>query len=362
MPPSRPALPPMSLLSTLRLTAWRQVVPTLALATLAGWLAERLHLPLPWMIGPLFAVAGARMADIDLRPLPGGRQTGQWAIGAALGLYFSPEVVAQLGLHAPLVVAAALGSLVLGMGYAFILLRLARVDTPTAFFAALPGGASEMANLADRYGGAVDRIAAAHAIRVMMVVSVLPFALTFAGVHGTDLYVPLVKAVDARHFPLLIGASLLGVGAFKLLRIANAWVLGPLLGVAVATLAGVPLSALPAWVVNGGQLLIGCALGCRFSREFFRAAPRFMAVAGLTAAMSIVLAFAFAALLGLVSAVPLPTLALATAPGGVSEMCITAKVLQLGVPLVTVCHVLRVVVLTVGAQWSFTVFRRLVAA
>ena len=236
----------MSLLSALRLTAWRQVVPTLALATLAGWLAERLHLPLPWMIGPLFAVAGARMADIDLRPLPGGRQTGQWAIGAALGLYFSPEVVAQLGLHAPLVVAAALGSLVLGMGYAFILLRLARVDTPTAFFAALPGGASEMANLADRYGGAVDRIAAAHAIRVMMVVSVLPFALTFAGVHGTDLYVPLVKAVDARHFPLLIGASLLGVGAFKLLRIANAWVLGPLLGVAVATLAGVPLSALPA--------------------------------------------------------------------------------------------------------------------
>ena len=79
----------MSAISALRLTAWRQVLPTLALATLAGWLAEGLHLPLPWMIGPLFAVAGARMADIDLRPLPGGRQTGQWAIGAALGLYFS---------------------------------------------------------------------------------------------------------------------------------------------------------------------------------------------------------------------------------------------------------------------------------
>ncbi|MBX3683678.1 MAG: AbrB family transcriptional regulator, partial [Thauera sp.] len=250
----------MSALSTLRLAAWRQILPTLALATLAGWLAERLHLPLPWMIGPLFAVAGARMADRDLRPLPGGRQTGQWAIGAALGLYFSPEVVAQLSLHAPLVIAAALGSLVLGMAYAFILLRLGGVDAPTAFFAALPGGASEMANLADRHGGAVDRIAAAHAIRVMMVVSVLPFALTFAGVQGSDVYVPLARDVDAQHFPLLVGASLLGVGAFKLLRIANAWVLGPLLGVALATLAGVPLSALPPWVVNGGQLLIGCAL------------------------------------------------------------------------------------------------------
>ena len=31
----------MSALSTLRLAAWRQILPTLALATLAGWLAER---------------------------------------------------------------------------------------------------------------------------------------------------------------------------------------------------------------------------------------------------------------------------------------------------------------------------------
>ncbi len=348
--------------NTLRTTAWRQVFSTLALAAAAGALAASLHVPLPWMIGPLFAVAGARMCDIDLRPLPGGRQTGQWAIGAALGLYFSPEVVAQLGLHAPLVLAAALGSLAVGMACALIMRRLGGVDAATAFFAALPGGASEMANLADRHGGAVDRIAAAHALRVLLVVSLLPFALTFAGVQGSDLYVPLVREVDAGTFPLLVGASLLGVAAFKLLRIANAWVLGPLLGVAAATLAGVPLSALPTWVVNGGQLLIGCALGCRFSRAFFRAAPRFMAVAALTAVLSIVLSFALAALLGQWSTVPLPTLSLATAPGGVSEMCITAKVLQLGVPLVTVCHVLRVAVLTVGAQWSFGLFRRVVAA
>lgn len=352
----------MTAYSKLRATSWRHVLPTLVLAAAAGWLAAALNLPLPWMIGPLFAVAGARMAGFGLRPLPGGRQSGQWAIGAALGLYFSPEVVAQLALHAPLVLAAAAGSLVLGGLCALIMRRLGGVDAPTAFFAALPGGASEMANLADRHGGAVDRIAAAHAIRVMMVVSVLPFALTFAGVHGSDLYVPLAREVDVRTFPLLVGASLLGVTAFKLLRIANAWVLGPLLGVALATLAGVPLSALPAWVVNGGQLLIGCALGCRFSPEFFRAAPRFMAVAALTAALSLVLSFALAVLLGQLSAVPLPTLSLATAPGGVSEMCITAKVLQLGVPLVTVCHVLRVVVLTVGAQWSFGLFRRVVAA
>jgi uncharacterized membrane protein AbrB (regulator of aidB expression) len=39
------------------------------------------------------------------------------------------------------------------------------------------------------------------------------------------------------------------------------------------------------------------------------------------------------------------TLVLGTAPGGIAEMCITAKVLQLGVPLVTAFHVARVVVI-----------------
>ena len=35
------------------------------------------------------------------------------------------------------------------------------------------------------------------------------------------------------------------------------------------------------------------------------------------------------------------TLVLGMAPGGIAEMCITAKVLQLGVPLVTAFHVTR---------------------
>jgi uncharacterized protein len=33
------------------------------------------------------------------------------------------------------------------------------------------------------------------------------------------------------------------------------------------------------------------------------------------------------------------------APGGIAEMGVTAKALQLGVPIVTACHVTRVVVI-----------------
>jgi len=348
--------------STLRPPAarHRRIVLTLLAGALAGQLAQSLGLPLPWMIGPLFAVAGAQMAGARLQALPGGRHAGQWAIGAALGLYFSPVVVAQLAAYAPLLVGAALAALAFGAACALLMLRFGRVDAPTAFFASLPGGASEMAHLADRWGGTVDRIAAAHALRILLVVSVVPFALTFAGAQGGDVYAPLARAVDWPRFPPLVAASLAGVALFRLLRIANAWVLGPLTGVGLLTALDVPLSALPGWLVNGGQLLIGCSLGCRFSREFFRAAPRFMTVAVLSAALSIVLGVVLALGLATVSEVPLATLSLATAPGGVAEMCITAKVLQLGVPLVTACHVLRLAVITVGAAPAYAVFRRFV--
>lgn len=332
------------------------VALALAIAALAGRLAALGHLPLPWMLGPLFAIAALRILGAPLAPLPGGRQAGQWAIGTALGLYFTPAVLGLLAAHAVLVTIVALGSLLAGFSCALLTARIGGVDRATAFFASLPGGASEMAVIAERFGGAVDRIAAAHAIRVMLVVAVVPIGLTWSGAHGADLFRPLAATVDPGQLPALVLASLLGVGTLGLARVGNAWVLGPLLGVGLVTASGTTLSALPSWVVNGGQMLIGIALGCRFAPGFFRSAPRFLAAATLSALLAVALGALLALALSTRTQTPLATLILAAAPGGVAEMCITAKVLQLGVPLVTVCHALRVIALTVAAPMLYRFF------
>jgi hypothetical protein len=52
------------------------------------------------------------------------------------------------------------------------------------------------------------------------------------------------------------------------------------------------------------------------------------------------------------------TLVLATAPGGIAEMSITAKVLELGVPVVTAFHVTRVVLLLTCTAPIFVWLRR----
>lgn len=354
-------MPPIS--SFVRsLQALRPALVTLALAIAAGELAARAGWPLPWMLGPLCAVALARFFGAACAVPRGGRQLGQWAIGAALGLNFSPAVVAQLAAHAPLIAAVAAASLAAGVLGALLLRRLAGVDTATAFFAALPGGASEMTTLAERQSAAVDRVAAAHALRVVLVVIAVPLLLHQAGAHGADPYAPAARLVDWTRMPLLLAASLAGGGLLLALRQPNAWVLGPLAGVGLLAAVGVAMSALPAWVVNGGQLLIGASLGTRFSREFFAAAPRFVAAALAVGLLGLGLAGGLALALGALAAVPAATLLLAAAPGGVAEMSITAQVLRLGVPLVTACHVLRVIVITVGAQPAYRWFARRFAA
>ncbi|MDP3605238.1 MAG: AbrB family transcriptional regulator, partial [Polaromonas sp.] len=107
------------------------------------------------------------------------------------------------------------------------------------------------------------------------------------------------------------------------------------------------LSGIPQWLTNGAQLLIAVSLGVRFSRAFLHAAPRWLtSVAGGTLGM-IVLCSGFAWLLTLATGLPLATLILGTSPGGIAEMAITAKVLQLGVPVVTAFQVCRLVAVLV---------------
>jgi hypothetical protein len=102
---------------------------------------------------------------------------------------------------------------------------------------------------------------------------------------------------------------------------------------------------MPQWASNTGQFLLGCALGSRFQRDFLQGAHRFVSAVVISVVLAMALSAVFGVGLAYASGLHPATLVLGTAPGGIAEMCITAKVLQLGVPLVTAFHVARVVVI-----------------
>ena len=159
----------------------RRIAFTLAVACVAGALAQGLHLPLPWMIGPLLTTAALSIRGAPVLAWAPLREAGQWAIGTALGLYFTPTVLAAMaGLSWAL--ALGVGWALLGgwLFYRFLWWRHAQepgMHRGAAYFGGAFGGASEMAALAERHGAPVERVAAAHSLRVMLVVVTIPFEI-----------------------------------------------------------------------------------------------------------------------------------------------------------------------------------------
>jgi len=306
------------------------------------------------MIGPLFATAAACMFGAPLRAPVQVRLAGQWAIGTALGLYFTAPVVAALVSYSGSILLAVLFALALGMAGAALLQRLSGADRATCFFSMAVGGASEMATQGERHGGAVDRVAAAHSLRIMLVVGTIPLAIRWWGAHGLgaghDLFVPGTAAVNVGPLLLLVLLTCLGAAALRRFDVPNAWVIGPLLVAIVLTASGVHLSRLPEWIINAGQLFIGVSLGTRFTPGFVHTAPRFLASCAACSLAMMGLAAAFGLALAAFGGIHPGTAILATSPGGIAEMSLTARVLHLGVPVVTAFHVTRMVavVLLIG--------------
>jgi membrane AbrB-like protein len=181
----------------------------------------------------------------------------------------------------------------------------------------------------------------------------IPFIYKALDLHGTDLFMPAVSAVNPGGLLALAVVTLAGALLADRVRSPNAWVIGPLLLSGLLTAFGFHLSAMPQWLVVAGQVAIGMTLGTRFTPSFYRSAPRIVASSAIVTVVAMLACGAFGWLLGRLSGISPATMILATSPGGVAEMSLTARNLELGVPMVTAFHVTRMaaLVLCVGSVY-----------
>jgi hypothetical protein len=331
----------------------------LAVCLAGGALCAWLGTPLPWMIGPLGAMALVQFSGGSLEAPRFGREAGQTAIGIALGLYFTPSVAREVVAHAPALVIAALGVFAVGLLASLILARTARVDPATAFFSSAIGGAAEMVNLGERNGALADRVALAHSLRLLIVVTTVPIGITLFGQAGTEDYRPVAVPFDPAGLAALTAIGLAAALAWRRTRLPNAFMMGPLLATIALTASGVSFSSMPTVVTNAAQLLLACSLGARFSQSFLLEAPRFVAAVLATIVFMIVVLALFAHGLAWATGGLAATVMLACSPGGIAEMAITAKVLRVGVAFVTAAHVMRFAIVVLATEPTFRLLQRL---
>lgn len=324
----------------------------------SGWMAVRLAVPLPWMLGPLVGCGVAGVLGVRVLEVPATRRLGQAVIGVAIGIRMTPPVLANIVGLLPAIIAAALGVAGLSMAAAHALRVVGRVDARTAFFACAPAGMAEMAGISRRFGGDPEAVSIVHAIRVAGVVLLVPVIAIAVGHAGTVVEGPPTSASPWLLLPIL-GLGFLVAHLLTRTSVPNGWLLGPLFIAAVV--AGVLPAAPgpPGPLMVFAQLAIGVALGCRFRREGILRLPR-VALGGLmVTAFFVIMAVAGGGALALLGVLPFATAFLSVAPAGLTEMVLTAKGMQLDPTVVTAFHVVRIAFITAAVSPLFRLYLRL---
>jgi hypothetical protein len=320
-------------LSLSRIRPTRTQLETAAIATLGGATLWLLHVPLAWMIGALLATAAYSWhRPVDFPPW--ARPVGLVFLGLGLG------VTGAL----PALLVAGFVSIAAGIAIAPIFGRLAGTDTRTSVFSTVPGGIVVMAMLAQEAKVPVAPVTLAQSVRVLVVVLSFPPLLGWLAPHGD------VSEFMAPRQPfwlpgliLMAAAGLLTVWPLGKLGIANPWMLGPCaLAILLAGTGHLP-SGVPKPLVDAAQVAMGATLGLRLNRGFVLGAKRLFRASVLSAiALSLLLA-ALAVPLAWIAGLPVAAAILGLAPGGMPEMALTAKALELAVPLVLGFHLTRTV-------------------
>jgi uncharacterized protein len=341
------------------------LLATFAIGLAGGYVAKLLHFPLPYMTGALLTTAALGLAGAPVRSVWQARAAGQFVTGTAIGTSFTPALLLTILTLLPMLVLGAVISVAIGAAGALILMRLVKVDSRTAFLAAMPGGVIEMANVAARVGADPLPIMVLQTMRVGLTVTVAPFLATIFAEHGTAQEIARAEVMsDVMSWltiAMLMAASVVGGFALWLIRLPNCWFLGSIVTVAIIGALGLVEGRVPDVILVVAQVIIGVSIGTQYRHEFLTRLLRLLLSSLVTVPFALLATGVVAIVYALLLTLPVPTMFLALAPGGIAEMALTGKVLGLDAALITGFQVVRILMVTLGAAWACRLFERLVS-
>lgn len=331
----------------------------LGLGLAGGHGAALLGLPMPFLMGSLLIVTAYSL--LQAPRVPRGYKFPQpirlafmVVIGVMIGAQVTPALFAQ-----GIPMLAAFGALTLFVPVALWgntwLFRRAGYDPATAFFCSAPGGLMESIAMAEDHKADLPTVIMQQFLRIVVVIVALPIGLSLWIGHpvGSAAGFTLVRgAVDWPLAGLALLAGALGSWVGHMIRLPAAVLTGPLLAAAIISLTGLFPINLPQWLVNDAQVVIGAALGTRFTGMAGGRLVRALGLAAVSVAGMMALGAVLAAGLVPLTGLGFDVLFVGLAPGGVSEMALIALSLAANPALVSAMHIYRII-LTVGVLiWS----------
>lgn len=334
-------------------------IATLALAATGALVFHWLGLPLPLLLGPMFACLLAALAGMPMKGVPPVSDAMRPILGVAAGASITPALFGQMAEMALSIALIPPFILVITLtGYPYFR-KLWGYDHATSYYGAMPGGLQDMVLFGEAAGADVRALSLIHTTRVLIIVSAVPFLVTL--IWGLPLTGP--PGSPASELPLdqgilMVAAAIVGWWAGERLGLFGAPILGPLIVAALASLSGLLTARPPAEAMEFAQFFLGLGIGVKYSGITMAEVKRVLTASFGYCVLLALITIAFAEIVIQTNLAPPLEALMAFAPGGQAEMLLLALIAGADMAFVVTHHVLRIVVVILGAPLAARIFDR----
>lgn len=317
-----------------------------------------LHIPLPWLFGPMSACLVAALCGMPLvtyKPLSDAMRS---ILGVAVGATITVAFLGTLSSMWITLMIVPLMVMAIGAIGVWYFQRVGGFDFPTSYYAAMPGGLQDMIAFGEEAGGNVRAISLIHATRVLVIVLALPLVLST--VWQVDLDRPpgaTITTFEVDQLIILVVCAIVGWRVAKRLGMFGASILGPLILASFASLAGFLYTRPPSEAIWAAQYFIAIGIGAKYVGITGKELRHDVAAGlGFCVILLILTGLTIEGVLLLGLAPPIETI-LSLAPGGQAELVVLALIVGADMGFVVAHHVLRIFVVILGAPIMARMFR-----
>lgn len=312
-------------------------------------------LPIPYLIAPMLLTVWCKIKKIKVLWSISWRNLALIPIGYGLGEGVRLATCKDLCTQIPAISSSTF--IVIGVSalYAYYISRRTAIAFSSSLIGNMPGGMTQMLLIGEEIKGTDQNvILVMQTIRLLSTIVVIPFVVTHAIEPGAgDLahaaaaaVQTAVTAVQWWEYPIVLLAVLFSVGAAVKVKFPSAYMLGPLLAVALLNIFWHQVPHMPIGVLRFAQFFVGVQMGANIQLERMKSLRYALPLIIFSSVVIIALCFGLSIWVSDLYGYSLATAFLAMAPGGITEMSITALSVGADVAVILSYQLFRLIVLS----------------
>lgn len=304
-----------------------------------------LHLPLPWLLGSIFATTVLiRFQKIPIQSPKVFSPPARILIGLTIGSAFTPqflEFIPHYAISLLLVIPFTILVIFFGTYYYY---KVLKYDLKTSYLGSMPGGVIEMVIIGQELKADTSKITLMQSSRLFFVVVSLPFIIQYIfqiDIRGNQLLTTPIKDIDLFEFSYIYIFGILAAFIAKKLRITAAYLIGPMIISMVLYSSGFVHTHIPDELLKFIQIVFGSIIGFTFKNVDLKTILKTLVATLGHFIILLILCTIFILIIYHFMDFKALDILLAFGPGGQTEINLIAILVGANLPYITLHHIVR---------------------